>query len=1160
MSTKRKRRTNQQSDGLATGERLKRHKLATDLDDDWSSPWGWVGTSVTDASSITEEHLLATCGLSCKSHYVLCANKYRARPAKVVDLTDSAADSTDFSSDVVVISEDETPTCSKKSCSKNPNCLNYLGQDKWEDAEAALKSYLSATDIGPDPHLKSRKSGLPVGLRNLGATCYANAYIQVWFQDVSFRNGVYQCLPAQDQGQPFEDSPIFQLQATFAALQESQMKVFNPVKLVESLHLRANEQQDAQEFSKLFITHLDDELKKQPDPALKRLVSDQFEGKQAYATTCKRCGTRSENDSDFLEIEVNLEDNATLESRIQTLLEAETLSGDNKYQCSKCQSLQDATRQLVLRTFPPVLHFSLLRFVFDVATLERKKRKHNVSFPVVLDMNQFLDNPGADGENVYELTGVLVHKGSSAYHGHYEAMVFDVTHDSWFTFNDEIVTKMKAPGSERPAEDKSKAPAKKRRRVEDSDDEVQEIQVPPASTGRMSSKDAYMLVYTRRGAGSEGPTDIQKPPQRALDVVHQINEDHANACTAFSARQGELQAKFAELRPRMQQIYRSWNVTSHDQASLIVSQQALSKFLSRPIQKRGGSSLSHTNSIDLTESQDDAPTEPNGNGLTDKASETPEQSQDPGAEGEISTTEVLCMHGKLDPTKAGDMKRISRATYKSFILPSGISFAPELEPTDVCRQCVEEAFQEKLYQYEHPRNVAQFDRVSNDSEPGVGYWVSKHWLKDWRQPKPKMHVALKPDPAPDSEAFRDHVVCEHDSLNINIGARTRISKGAYALLRTLFPSWTTLSDEGDRCEVCDVLVESSREDKRELRKKAEEEKARLKHMQENALNGNTALLEDVACALVPATFVREWKLWILRPGHHPRPAGLSNASYICDHDLLALDLNSGDLDRSVCLVRRSDWDVLEELYNAAPLISVENRSTNDHGTLGSKFVHNPPLCEECRIKRKSDYDLTEVTVRVLGSDDPDPTPETYSANLNPPTIDGRQTSIVSYRSKNATEPQRQSKRIRSVKRRQRQIAISKEMSVKDIKLLLQDELDIPTICQRLFYQGRELHDSAARVSALGILANGVLDLREAPEDAALLDADADAHAGRAPEADFGGFGGTLLARGWTSESLLEDTASEGASPAPAEVTKACAMCTFENPSGAVACEMCEARL
>lgn len=45
-----------------------------------------------------------------------------------------------------------------------------------------------------------------------------------------------------------QDSPIFQLQATFAALQAGKQRVFNPLKLVESLKLRTNEQQDAQEF------------------------------------------------------------------------------------------------------------------------------------------------------------------------------------------------------------------------------------------------------------------------------------------------------------------------------------------------------------------------------------------------------------------------------------------------------------------------------------------------------------------------------------------------------------------------------------------------------------------------------------------------------------------------------------------------------------------------------------------------------------------------------------------------------------------------------------------------------------------------------------------------------------------------------------------------
>jgi hypothetical protein len=89
--------------------------------------------------------------------------------------------------------------------------------------------------------------------------------------------------------------------------------------------------------------------------------------------------------------------------------------------------------------------------------------------------------------------------------------------------------------------------------------------------------------------------------------------------------------------------------------------------------------------------------------------------------------------------------------------------------------------------------------------------------------------------------------------------------------------------------------------------------------------------------------------------------------------------------------------------------------------------------------RKMDYDLTEITIRVLGSEDPDPTPETYTKDPGPVMIDSRQTSILTYRSRN-TEPQRQSKRIRTVKRRVRRIGISKQMSVKDIKLLVRSTL------------------------------------------------------------------------------------------------------------------------
>ena len=108
----------------------------------------------------------------------------------------------------------------------------------------------------------------------------------------------------------------------------------------------------------------------------------------------------------------------------------------NRYFCQQCDSLQDAKRYTELRELPPVLHFSLLRFVYDVATMERKKSKQTIMFPTFIDMGKFLGSDESRRErkkikmtgsrDLYQLRGILLHKGASAYHGHYEAQVFDV--------------------------------------------------------------------------------------------------------------------------------------------------------------------------------------------------------------------------------------------------------------------------------------------------------------------------------------------------------------------------------------------------------------------------------------------------------------------------------------------------------------------------------------------------------------------------------------------------------------------------------------------------------------------------------------------------------------------------------------------------------------
>lgn len=139
MPPKRTRRASPALTGLFAGERLKRAKLTGNAA---YSAWGWVGSEVTDASGIRDDHRLATFGFSKNSTHPLCLNKHVEKhnsPHKEVNgHIEHFPEGESTAEDVIVISDDEGPTCSVRACKLNPYCLNSLGQDKWEDAGKPL--------------------------------------------------------------------------------------------------------------------------------------------------------------------------------------------------------------------------------------------------------------------------------------------------------------------------------------------------------------------------------------------------------------------------------------------------------------------------------------------------------------------------------------------------------------------------------------------------------------------------------------------------------------------------------------------------------------------------------------------------------------------------------------------------------------------------------------------------------------------------------------------------------------------------------------------------------------------------------------------------------------------------------------------------------------
>jgi ubiquitin carboxyl-terminal hydrolase 48 len=120
------------------------------------------------------------------------------------------------------------------------------------------------------------------------------------------------------------------------------------------------------------------------------------------------------------------QNNKTLEELLDKSLDSEYLDGDNQYRCDVCAGLRDAKRMTEILTLPPVLHFSLLRFVFDPETLDRRKSSIAINFPKSIDMAKYLPNSHTDnGEVWYDLKGVLLHRGNSAHSGHYTAHIYD---------------------------------------------------------------------------------------------------------------------------------------------------------------------------------------------------------------------------------------------------------------------------------------------------------------------------------------------------------------------------------------------------------------------------------------------------------------------------------------------------------------------------------------------------------------------------------------------------------------------------------------------------------------------------------------------------------------------------------------------------------------
>lgn len=323
------------------------------------------------------------------------------------------------------------------------------------------------------------------GLVNFGNTCYCNSVIQALYFCQPFREKILQYKQSLKKSGAQKENLLTCLADLFhnIATQKRRVGTIAPKRFITKLK-KENElfdnymQQDAHEFLNYLLntiseTLLDEKkgkpmmvkngtLKKgqQPSssvPAVERertrsdsqpgsskssdstWIHDIFQGTLTNETRCLSCESVSSKDEDFLDLSVDVEQNASITHCLRVFSNTETLCGEQKYYCETCCSHQEAHKGMRIKKLPKMLALHLKRFKYVDQLSRYTKLSYRVLFPLELRLFNVSDD-AVNGDRLYDLCAVVVHCGATPNRGHYITVV--KSNNFWLLFDDDIVDKI----------------------------------------------------------------------------------------------------------------------------------------------------------------------------------------------------------------------------------------------------------------------------------------------------------------------------------------------------------------------------------------------------------------------------------------------------------------------------------------------------------------------------------------------------------------------------------------------------------------------------------------------------------------------------------------------------------------------------------------------